>query len=363
MKVLHVESGRHVYGGAQQVLYLLEGLARHGVQNILVCATGSEIAARAPATSTVVALPMRGDLDGALIGRLRRVIRLHRPDLVHLHSRRGADVLGGLAARLAGVPAILSRRVDNPESRLWVALKYRLFAHLITISEGIRSVLLREGLAADRVSCVRSAVDPAPWRQGCARTAFRDAFGLPPQAPVIGMIAQFIPRKGHHHLLAALPAVLRRHTDLQVLLFGQGPLEAEVAAAVRARGLDRQVRLVGYRSDLARWLGCLDLVVHPADREGLGVALLQAAAAGVPVVATRAGGMPEIVEHGSNGLLIEPGDVPALAAALDRLLGDAGLRAAMGRQGRQRVDALFAVAVMVAGNLAVYRQVLAASPT
>lgn len=358
MKVLHVEAGLHLYGGARQVLYLLEGLARRGVANVLVCATGSEIARQAAPYAEVVTLPMRGDADIALIGRLRRVIRRHGPDLVHLHSRRGADVLGGIAARLAGVPCVLSRRVDNPESRPWVALKYRLYGHVITISEGIREVLLGEGLAPDRVSCVHSAVDPGPWQRPCDRGAFVHEFGLPGDGPVAAMIAQFIPRKGHRFLLAALPGVLDRHPGLQLLLFGRGPLVPEVEAAIAAQGLSGNVRLAGFRDDLARWMGCLDLVVHPAEMEGLGVSLLQAAAAGVPIIASRAGGMPEVVEDRVNGLLVEPGDVPGLTGAMQRLLGDGGLRAEMGRQGRARIDAEFSPEVMVEGNLEVYRRLV-----
>jgi len=359
MKVMHVEAGLHLYGGAQQVLYLLAGLHERGVRNILVCAQGSEIAGQAMPYAEVITLPMQGDADIGLIVRLRRLIAAHRPDLVHLHSRRGADVLGGLAARLAAVPCVLSRRVDNPEPRPWVALKYRLFAHVVTISEGIRQVLLSEGLAAHRVSCVHSAVDQQAWQQPCDRAAFLREFGLPDDVPVAGMLAQFIPRKGHRHLLAALPEVLRQHPDLQVLLFGKGPLLPEVRSAIAAQGLDGQVHLAGFRPDLARWLGCLDLVVHPADMEGLGVSLLQAAAAGVPIIAARAGGMPEVVEDGRNGLLIAPGDVTALAGAMRRLLGDPALRTEMGRHGRARIDAHFSLPAMVEGNLAVYRRVLA----
>ena len=118
------------------------------------------------------------------------------------------------------------------------------------------------------------------------------------------------------------------------------------------------VRLMGFVDDLPTVLGCLDLVVHPADMEGLGVALLQAAAARLPIIASRAGGMPEAVVHGESGLLIEPGDVPALAAALLRLLDDPKERARMGEAGRARVLADFSVDAMCAGNLAVYERVL-----
>ena len=103
MKVLHIESGRYLYGGAKQVLYIMEGLAQRGIDNLLACPPGAHIAEPARACAQVFELPMRGDLDIGLIGRLRHLIRTERPDLVHIHSRRGADVWGGIAARWAGV--------------------------------------------------------------------------------------------------------------------------------------------------------------------------------------------------------------------------------------------------------------------
>jgi len=359
VKVLHVESGRHLYGGARQVLYILEGLARRGVDNVLACPDGAHIAEPARAVATVVEMPMKGDLDIGLVGRLKHLIRQHRPDLVHIHSRRGADVWGAVAAKLAGVPAVISRRVDNPESRWAVSLKYGLYAHVITISEGIRQVLLGEGLAPDKVSCVRSAVDPAPYLRDYDKAAFRAGLGLAPDTPVAGMVAQLIPRKGHRHLLAALPGVLARHPGLQVMIYGRGPLEAELQQAITDAGLASNVRLMGFVEDLPAQLGCLDLLVHPADMEGLGVSLLQASAAQVPIIACRAGGMPEAVRDGVNGRIIEVGDVAALGEAMIQLLDDADLRQRMGVAGRALVLAEFSVDVMCDANLAVYEKVLA----
>jgi glycosyltransferase involved in cell wall biosynthesis len=136
-----------------------------------------------------------------------------------------------------------------------------------------------------------------------------------------------------------------------VLIFGQGPLEAELRADVAARGLAGAVRFTGFRHDLPRWLGGLDMLVHPADMEGLGVSLLQASAAGVPVVTSRAGGLPEAVQDGVTGILCPPGDVAALAAAIDRLAGDPALRRQYGAAGRARILAEFSIDAMVDGNL------------
>jgi glycosyltransferase involved in cell wall biosynthesis len=229
---------------------------------------------------------------------------------------------------------------------------------VITISDGIRRVLLGEGVAPGRVVCVRSAVDPSPYARACDRAWFTAEFGLPPAARVLGVIAQLIPRKGHRHLFAALPGILQRHPDVHVLCFGQGPLHDELAALVAAPPYRGRVRLAGFRADLPRLLPCLYGVVHPAEMEGLGVSLLQAAAAGVPIVASRAGGIPEVVRDGENGLLVPPADPAALEQALGRLLGDPILVDELGRRGRALVRDEFSIDHMVAGNRAVYAAVL-----
>ncbi|MEN8175413.1 MAG: glycosyltransferase family 4 protein [Pseudomonadota bacterium] len=360
MKVLHVEAGRHLYGGARQVLYLLEGLAARGVVNGLVCPVDSEIAGHAsPHVRDLLAVPMRGDHDLPLINRIRRLIRESRPDLVHLHSRRGADLLGGIAARLEGCPCVLSRRVDNPEPHWWAGIKYRLFDHVITISEAIREVLVKEGVPGYKVTCVHSAVSARAFQHDCEREAFNAAFGVMGGGPVMAMIAQMIPRKGHRYLLQVLPALAGRFPGLRLILFGKGPLRRELEGEVASGGLQEFVYFAGFRDDLNRWLPCLDLVVHPADMEGLGVSLLQAAAAGVPLVASRAGGIPEIVRHEENGLLVAPGNTDELLSALDRLLEDARLRDIFGTEGRRLVQTEFSVDAMVEGNLGVYQALLA----
>jgi glycosyltransferase involved in cell wall biosynthesis len=358
MKVLHIEAGRHLYGGADQVLQLMKGLSGSGVINHLACPPGAHIAQPAARYAQVFEIPMKGDLDLFLITRLKDLIASQRPDIVHIHSRRGADLWGGLAAKLLGVPCVLSRRVDNPEARWIVNLKYRLYSHVITISEGIRQVLLSEGLAPGKCTSVKDAIDAQPYLREYDKTAFKATLGLPDDTLLIGTVAQLIRRKGHRHLLAALPKVLAQHPRLQVLIFGRGPLEAELRQAISDQHLTQQVRLMGFRDDLPALLGCLDLLVHPADMEGLGVSLLQASAARVPIIATRAGGMPEAVRDGLNGRLIEPGDVVGLAAAMNELLGDTRLRERMGQAGRQLVQAEFSIDAMCKGNLAVYRRLL-----
>jgi glycosyltransferase involved in cell wall biosynthesis len=359
VKVLHVESGNYLYGGARQVAWLLAGLQQQGVDSVLVCPRDSAIATAAAALGVRThEIPMRGDHDLSLIWRLKRIIAAEGPDIVHLHSRRGADLLGGLAARLAGVKCILSRRVDNPESRFVVGWKYRLYDRVITISRGIAEVLLGEGLPPEKLACVCSAVDVDAFQGVCDRAAFRQHFGLDEGALVMGVVAQLISRKGHRYLLEAMPELLGEFPNLRLLVFGRGPLQSDLSAQIARLQLQDHVHMAGFRDDLPAILPCLDLLVHPALMEGLGIALLQAASAGLPIVATEAGGMPEAVEDGVNGRLVPPADVEALRDALRQLLADGELRQRMGRAGREKMRQEFSLERMVEGNLAVYRALL-----
>jgi glycosyltransferase involved in cell wall biosynthesis len=361
VKVLHVEGGRNLYGGAHQILLLMRGLQARGIQNVLVCRTGSALAVAAASLGEVISLPMAGDLDVGLIHRLYRVIRSVSPDVVHLHSRIGADVMGGIACRLAGVSVVHSRRQDNPESRLAVALKYRLHDRVIAISKAIGEVLLSEGLPRTKLACVPDAIEITPWVEHPERPWLEDTFSIPPGSLVIAVIAQLIPRKGHHLLVEAMPLILKQCPDVRVLFFGRGPLESSLKALIHQREMSDRVALAGFRDDLQRILPCLDLVVHPALMEGMGVSLLQASCAGVPIVASRVGGIPEAVHEGVTGILVSPNDASALAEAIIDLLKAPERRKAMGRSGRQWVETYFSEDRMVEGNLSVYQHLLSPS--
>jgi glycosyltransferase involved in cell wall biosynthesis len=248
--------------------------------------------------------------------------------------------------------------VDNPEPRWWVAWKYRLYDRVITISQGIYDVLAGEGVGSEKLVCVRSAVGPEVFSHACDREWFRETFRLPEDAVSMAVVAQLIPRKGHRYLLQVMPELLEAFPNLRLLLFGQGPEEARLRAQVEALALSDRVSFAGFRTDLPKILPCLDLLVHPALMEGLGISLLQAAGAGVPIVAVAAGGMPEIVRDGVNGLLVPPADSQVLAAAIKRLLAEPELRHRFGAAGRELVQQEFSVEHMVAGNLQVYRELL-----
>ena len=359
MKILHVETGRHLYGGPQQLIYLMQALRNAGHDGTLVCPPGSGIDTAARERGlTVRNLFCAGDLDLPFAYRLTQFISESKPDIVHCHSRRGADVLGGLAASFADVPAVVSRRVDHTEMRVIAALRYRPFNKVIAISEAIAAVLRENGVDADKIEVIRSAVDAERFaaRPDCA--AFRREFGLANETLTIAAVGQLIARKGHRFLFDAIAGLRDRERKFHVLVFGEGELDNALRELVASQGLDDIVTFAGFRDDLDSFMGCIDLLVHPALAEGLGVATLKAQAAGVPVVGFAAGGLPEAVEHGRTGLLVPGEDVVQLRNAIATLLDDDQMRQSMALAGQERMQKDFGIVTMANRHIGVYESIL-----
>jgi len=359
MRVLHLETGKNLYGGADQVLTLMHGLTGHGIESVLVCPPDSAVAGAGRVQALeVVTVPMSGDLDVLFTGRFRRVIGQLNPDLVHVHSRRGADTLGGLAARMAGVPAILSRRVDSADPPVVGLLKYRSYQRVVAISGAIRDQLEQRGLSDAKLGLVRDAVDPDAYPPAWPSTRFRREFDLTDTDSAVAVVAQFIERKGHRQLFKALTRIRGDVPDLRVILFGSGPLETQLKKEVEHSGLQDVVQFAGFRSDLRAFLAHFQLLIHPAVREGLGLCLLEAQAAGVPVVGIRSGGVVEAVAHGKTGVLVPAGDAVALADAVESLLHDPDRRHQLAAAGPAWVRNEFSVQRMVQGYADIYSQVV-----
>lgn len=359
MKLLHVETGRHFYGGPQQVIYLIKALRDMGHDNTLVCPPGSGIDSAARAAGIAVRnLFCAGDLDLPFAYRLTQYIAESKPDVLHCHSRRGADVLGGLAASFADVPAVVSRRVDNTEMRLVAALRYRPFRKVIAISEAIAKVLRDRGVEAERLVVIRSAVDVAAFESPGDCGAYRSELGVPADATIIAAAGQLIPRKGHSYLLQAVAELRPTRPNLRLIIFGEGYLGNQLRAQAASLGLGDVVQFVGFRDDLDHHVGCFDLFAHPALAEGLGVAALKAAAAGVPVVGFSSGGLVEAVADGETGLLVPPEDAHALRDAIATLVDDDQLRQRMGAAGRERMQKDFSIVTMAQHHVDVYESVI-----
>ncbi len=352
-------------GGQRQVLLLCTGLVRRGHPVTAVVRRGGELARHLAGQGIeIVEVPGRGEADPASVLALARLVREHRPAVVGLHSARSHG-LGALAALLAGRDRPLlvpTRRVDfapgrDPFSR-W---KYRrAAAGIIAISRAVARVLVDSGIPGDRIRVVHSGVEPPEVPAG-AREKLLDELGTDSRSVLIGTVAALTDHKGHRYLLEAIPAVVKRHPNALFLLVGDGELRGELEERARALGLGPEhLRFLGHREDVAAILGGLDLFVLPSHMEGLGTAIVDAQMTGLPVVATRAGGIPEIVLDGETGLLAEPRDPPGLAERMLRVLEDGDLRLRLATAGRRRALEHFSADAMVEGTLAAYREFLEA---
>jgi glycosyltransferase involved in cell wall biosynthesis len=350
VRVLHVDPERGWGGGEVQVTLLLAALRRRGVGCTLAADPRGRLAAQVAATgdAPVVPLSVRNHLDLPAGLRLRRLVRGH--DVVHFHTAR-AHALAPLVAR-RGLRRIVTRRMDyvpagGPYAR-W--LYNRAVDRVIAISEGVRAALLAAGVRGDRIRVVPSGVDPerlvAPPGAG---PSLRRAWEVRDDELLVVAPGVLERRKGHAVLLDALARV---PGPVRLVVCGDGAERAALAAA--ARPLGTRVRFAGFRDDMPACLAAADMVAMPSLQEGLGVAALEAMAAGRAVVASRTGGLAEVVVEGETGFLVPPGDAGALAVALARLAADAALRARLGAAGRARVLAHYTSARMAEGTLSCY---------
>jgi len=359
VKILHVETGRHFLGGPQQVVYLINALRERGHDNTLICPPDSDVDGVARQDGIRVQnLFCAGDLDLPFAYRLSQFLKENSPDIVHCHSRRGADILGGLAASVAAVPAVVSRRVDNTEMRLVAGLRYRPFKKVIAISDAVADVLRDRGVDDERLEIIRDAVDVEAFSEKPDCVAFRQEFSLSTEDFVVAAAGQLIPRKGHQFLLEAVAELKHEFPQLKLIIFGEGFLNMQLRAQASSLGLGEIVQFAGFRDDLDAYLQCFDLFAHPALAEGLGVAALKAAAAALPVVGFHAGGMVEAVEHDKTGLLVAPGDTSALAVAMRRFITDPATGRQLGAAGRQRMESDFSIETMADKHVALYEAVL-----
>jgi sugar transferase (PEP-CTERM/EpsH1 system associated) len=354
-------------GGLEKVVVrLAEYFAPRMRQAVVAPAPTGPVSQLFPAEVTVVAMAdqRRPDRWNAL--RMARLFRRLKPDIVH--TRNWTCIDGIIAARLAGVPIVIhgehGREAADPEGRNVGRRRIRrllapLVTQFVTVSEDLARWLVKEvRIPARKVCTIYNGVDTRRFSSE-GRDFARRALGIPDRSVAIGIVGRLDPVKDHVGLLKAFT---RMRTDLgaQLYVVGDGPSRPAVEAAVRALGLAQRVRLLGARHDVAEILPGFDVFVLPSLGEGMSNTILEAMATGLPVVATRVGGNPELVVHEVTGLLVEPRSTDSLVAALSRYAEDPGLRTAHGRAARQRAEGEFGLGRMLSAYDDLYSRHLAA---
>jgi glycosyltransferase involved in cell wall biosynthesis len=347
-------------GGAEQVVIrLAAGLDRRRFEPFICCLDRpGPFAARAEAAGVeVVALDKRGPLDVRAAWRLARLLHSRRVDVVHTHLW-GASLWGRLAAVGARVPVIVTteHNVDSWKKSYHLALDRALApatTHLVAVSQQVREFYEARGVGRGRWQVVYNGVDTSAAPRPERGAAFLE-LGLGKDDPVVGLVGRLVPAKAPEVFVRALALAVARVPGLRGLVVGDGPLRSELEAEARRLGLGASVVFAGVRHDVPELLPGLDALAFSSLREGLSMAMLEAMAAGVPVVATDVGGTPELIVHGVTGLLVPPGRPESLADALVGLLEDEDGRDAIREAARRCVEERFSLGQMTAAHEALY---------
>jgi len=282
--------------------------------------------------------------------KIVKLLKRERVDIIHAHSSRDAW-LAGTAGKLLGIPVFRTRHLLT---RIGGPFVYsRLADRVITVSEGVRQYLVSQGVPGDKIVSIPTGINLK--RFDSARTDLANArqrLNIPPEAFVIGIIAVLRRAKGHRFLLQALKRLAPEFPQLKLLIAGTGPQEQNIKNLVKELGIEQQVLMLGHQDDIPSLLKALDVFVLPAQEEALGTALIEATAMGVPVIATRIGGIPEVL--GEAGLLFESEDVETLMDRLRTLMRSPELAARMRVQGAARARELYDENLMVRRTEALY---------
>jgi len=362
---IHIDTARTWRGGQNQVLLTVNGLRAIGHRAALVAHPGGELRRRAEEGLDLIPLGPSAELDLRAAWRFARVLRRLRPDVVHAHDPHGVAMaslgLSIAAAAARGEPPsvqafVASRRVDfHLKQNSFSRWKHRQVDCFIAASEAIRQMLIADGVEPSRTVTVHEGID-LEHVLAVPRVNVHEELWLPHHAPLVGNIAALVPHKGQEYLIDAAHLVVRDVPDARFVIFGEGELRDHLERRVHEHRLEKHVLLPGFRADVLGCLKAFDLFVMSSVTEGLGTSLLDAMACSKAVVATSAGGIPEVVDHNVTGLLVPLRDAKGMAAAIVQLLRDDARRQRMGAAGLARLRDRFTVERMVEATSDVYEQ-------
>jgi L-malate glycosyltransferase len=337
LSILYVDTEHFWRGGQEQLLSLMSGMKRRGHDIWLAAPDQAPLTERAQRYGVHTQdFSQQSELSPLALRRLREILRSRRFDVIHFNTPR-AIIAGGLAAMRTSVKRISSRRVNFPLKSFLSRFKYNwLQDGIVTVSDTIRETLLSGGVDPNLISVIYEGVD-LEWIDKQKMPAERLGNGN----LVVGTVAHFSPEKGHETLLRAAAGLNSHASKVTFLLVGDGELRGNLNQMSQSLGIADRVLFTGFRSDCEALMKQFDIFCLPSRSEGLSSAILTAMANRLPVVATKVGGIPELVKDGETGLLVQPDQPEQLAGALSHLLDSADLRHRFGQKGRRRIEERF----------------------
>jgi glycosyltransferase involved in cell wall biosynthesis len=382
IRVMRIIARLNIGGPALHATLLTDRLDPDRYESVLVTGVeqageGNYLALHGRRSARIVVVPALGralDLrrDVATLLELARLIRRVRPHIVHTHTAK-AGAVGRLAAWLARVPVIVHTYHGHVLDGYFTAWKTRIFVAIerwlakrshcvLAVSENVRRELLARGIGtAEQLRVIPLGLELERFAAADSlRGHLRRELDVKPDTPLVGIVARLVPIKAHETFVA-VAAILTRRTDCHFVVVGDGERRSELEQLATRAGVDGRIHFLGWRADLERIYADLDVVVLTSRNEGSPVALIEAMAAGKPVVATSVGGVPDVVEHGVSGILVRAGDVEALASAVEGVIRDPTRGRLMGEAGRRRVRGVYGADRLLRNMDDLYQELLVAA--
>ena len=360
LNLFQIDAGKEWRGGQRQSLFLARELQKKSYPFKLYVQPGSPLHKKALEDDLpVVPLKMRGETDAWAILRLAYGMKRHKCRLVHFHDAHSVAV-GSAAASLAKVPVrVISRNVDFPiKKNLLSQMKYtKNIDVIIAVSHGIKKVLVDGGIAPSLVKVIPDGIDYSPFEEAASSQYLRQELDFEPEDFLVGIVAHLADHKGHKYLIKATEILKEKAPQIKVIIVGEGPLRMELDRLVKQTHVEDIVFFLGFREDVPHILASLDLFVLSSYLEGMGSSILDAMASRLPVVATKVGGIPEVVVNGETGLLVPPRSPAALAKAILKIYKDRGLGSRLGQRGYEVVHQKFSAEAMAAKVIREYERI------
>jgi glycosyltransferase involved in cell wall biosynthesis len=365
IRVLHMSSEKAWRGGEQQIAYLIEELAGTEVENLVAVRQYSEFEKYASRKGLrFFSLPFANSFDLKTALALKRICHENEIALVHMHSSKSHGI--GVIASVLGIPStlLLSRRVDfRPKQNFLTKWKYNhpSIKRIVCVSDKINQTMRAFVKKPDRCVTIHSGVDLQKFSTGMLTTRLQQEYDLPPGTILIGNTSALDVHKDYFTFIDTVAILKEKRFPVKGIIIGTGPLEDELKKYVALKNLVQEIIFTGFRTDIRDILPSLSIFLMTTRMEGLGTSILDAFLAAVPVVATRVGGIPEMVIHQKTGMLAPAGDAHALALHCEKIISDESFRLNLISGARQKILE-FSKEQTAQKTLALYREVLSEKP-
>lgn len=357
IRVLHIDTEKGWRGGQQQVVYLLNAIYENGYSTELICQPNSEIEKYCVARGLpCLPLRMRGEADFIAGLKIALYCKKNNFNILHLHSAHALGI--GIWAKIfySRLKLIAVRRVDFHIKKNWFSqFKYNTnrLNKIVCISDGIKQVLIEDGIPLKKLITIHSGINLHKFDEIVPEHNFKQQLGIPEKDILIGTIAAMVGHKDYPNLLKAAKLIIERQHDVTFCAVGDGPDKSKILKLAEDLSLRNRFIFAGFRKDIGQFLKSFDIFVLASKLEGMGTSILDAQAVGLPVIACETGGIPDIITHNQNGLLVTARNEQALAEAISLLIESPDLRQNLG-QNASKIVKRFDIQTTVEKSIKLY---------